>query len=495
MDFPSLMPKELAIYLDHPTEDALFLSLIKQPNDLVLFFETATDDETWTENHEALMIKLMEWLTQQTFQDRLTLKNYMMAARAIQKHYLIVKSMVPKNITIKLKDAEIPFNGMLLTAASDFFKQLLIQASIKNSTELSFPQISANAFSPIGFYLCTGNVPDLKTRGSEEIIDLIKRANAWELAGLSVMSEQTLKKYINSENVFEMLARAKSEHWPYFEQRCIDFINSRDWNFKLSIPANERLSFEFLDFHEPTVNSFEELRPLITDIVCSGNLIEESQFGLVLRECPHLFSLDISRTNAFSDQLLEIPKDLQALNLSECLWITKDSLKKIMGVCPDLKQLVLQKNEQMNYIFWGDLAKYKHLLRLDLANCDQLQDSDLSILFRGLNALTELSLSGCKKISERGFLELAKSLSRLIKLDLSYSNISDTALVEIISRCKNLTSLNVSSCSQLSEKGILAAVKTGLSLQRLDIAHCHIAEEAIQEITKTYPQLILVSSS
>jgi hypothetical protein len=132
---------------------------------------------------------------------------------------------------------------------------------------------------------------------------------------------------------------------------------------------------------------------------------------------------------------------------------------------------------------------------LDLANCDQLQDSDLSILFRGLNALTELSLSGCKKISERGFLELAKSLSRLIKLDLSYSNISDTALVEIISRCKNLTSLNVSSCSQLSEKGILAAVKTGLSLQRLDIAHCHIAEEAIQEITKTYPQLILVSSS
>lgn len=491
MDYPSLMPKELDPYFANKTEDALFSSLVKRQDDLALFFEQAADDETWTENHEQLMTKLLDWLTQQTYQERLSSDNYTKVAHAIKKHYPVIRSFLPKNITIKLKDVEVPFNGLLLTSASDFFRQLLIQASIKNSHDLSFPQMKSQDFAPIGTFLCTGDVPDLKTRSTDGIIELIKRANAWELTELSVMSERMLKKYINTDNVFDMLARAKHEHWSHFAQHCVDFINRQDWKFKLSIPSEVRLAFEFLDFHEPTINSFEGLRPLITDIICSGNLIEEPQFGLILKESPDLFCLDISLTNAFSNQLMEIPARLQALDLSECLWISKDSLKQIMGYCPNLKELYLQKDPHLNYIFWGELAKFKTLSLLDLAYCDQVQDEDLSILMRGLNRLTQMNLSGCKKITEKGFLELAKNLTRMVKFNASYSEISDTALVEIISRCRNLTDLDISGCSQLTEKGISAAAKNGLSLQYLNIAHCHVPEETIQEITQTYPQLHL----
>lgn len=494
MEFPSLMPKELDPYFtDLATEESLFLSLIKQADDLTLFFANAADDETWTENHEQLMTKLLEWLTQQAFLDRLSIGNSAKVSQAIKKHYPVLKEIIPKNIVIKLKDGEVSFNGLLLTAASDFFRQLLIQAFIKDSHELSFPQMTLREFSPVASFLSTGNVPDLLTRGSEEIIELIKRANAWELTDLSIESERTLKKYINEENIFNMLAHGKHEHWSHFVQHCVDFINRRDWKFKLSIPFHERLAFEFLDFHEPTINFFEELRPLVTDIICRGNLIEEPLFGLILKESPNLFALNIMQSNAFSNQLLEIPSHLQALNLSECLWISKDSLKEIMVCCPGLKQLYLQSNTHLNYIFWGELTRYKTLTIIDLSNCNQLKDDDLSIILRGLDSLNQIMLSGCKKISESGFLELAKNLRRLIKLNVSHTDISDTALVEIISSCHNLTDLDISGCTQLTEKGILAAIKNGFSLQHLNITHCDIPLRQIRDIAKTYPQLTLLN--
>jgi hypothetical protein len=491
VEFPALMPKELSFCLSIPKEDSLFEKLIKKPNELTLFFEVAADDETWSENHAVFMTKLLEWLTNQSYHDKLAKSNYQKAAYSIQKHYSILKFFLTENITIKLSDAEISMNGLLLAAASDFFKDLIVTAASRDSYILSFPQLNKSEFSPIQEYICTGNVVNLKTKGVEEIIELIKRAKGWELDPLSIMAEYTLKKYLNRENVFDMLAQAKKENWTQFNEHCVNFINEQSWGFKLSIPFTNRLAFQFLDFHQSTINFFEELRPMITDLICNGDLIDQPQFGLILLEQTDLFLLDISRTKSFSSQLQEIPKKLQALNLSECPWISKETLKSIFTINPNIKQLFLRNDVHLNYLFWGEVAKLKSLTKLDVSNCTQLQESDLDILLQGLTSIRELSLNGCKRIGEAGFLNLAKRLSRLIRLDISRTNISDTALVEIISRCHHLTKLDISSCSQLTEKGILAAVKSGLSLQSINIDHCHISESKIDEIKSSYPQLNL----
>ena len=169
MEFPSLMPKELNHYLGIAFEEKLLTALMQRPDDCVLFFETASDDETWTESHEVLMVKLLEWLTVQTFKDRLSKKNYRQVAFAIQKHYSILKSMLPLNIRIKLKDTEISFNGLLIVASSDFFRQILLTESrAKDSNVLYFPQLTANEFAPIGSFIATGQVPDLRTKGRRD---------------------------------------------------------------------------------------------------------------------------------------------------------------------------------------------------------------------------------------------------------------------------------------------------------------------------------------
>lgn len=492
MEFPALMPKELSFYEKSSSEEFLYAALIKNPHDVVLFFETASDDETWASNHEELMKKLLEWLTAQTLSDRLSKRHYQQVSYAIQKHYLIFKSYLPKNILIKLKDADIPFNSLLLFGASDFFKQILLNESRgQEANSLTFPQLNEKAFASIGSFISTGDVPDLSTKGPDEIIDLIKRANAWEISSLSVMCERMLLKYVSKENVFEMLTKAKSERWAYFEQACLHFVNEQGWGFRLSSVSFERLAFEFLDFYEHTIDFFEQLRPMVTDIICGKELVEQPQFGLILKECPHLFLLDISRTSAYSNQYEEISKGLQALNLSECPWLSKDTLKRFFELCPHLTQLTLQNDVQLNHFFWSELVKFKELKVLDVSQCNQLQEMDLSLFLKGLNALTELSLSNCKKIGEVGFLEMAKSLPRLIRLNLSRCSVSDTALVEIAARCRNLTALNISGCDQLTEKGILALIKQTTSLQELDISRCRISVKTVEEIQKISPQLNL----
>ena len=152
--------------------------------------------------------------------------------------------------------------------------------------------------------------------------------------------------------------------------------------------------------------------------------------------------------------------------------------------------MFLRKNTHLNYQFWGELAKFKQIVKLDLSNCTQIHDAELSIILRGLPFLKEFYLAGCKKINEGGFIELAKSLGKLTYLDVSRTNLSDTALVEIVSSCRYLTNLNSSSCPYLTEKGILAALKNS-SLQSLNINHCSVSELFIREIRSNYDGLII----
>lgn len=493
MQFPALMPKELDSYLTTSKEEALYVALEKKPRDFILFFETASDDETWTENHEAFMKKVLEWLTEQTTNDRFTKREYERVAFAIQKHYPVLKALLPINLLIKLKDGDVPFNSLLLTAASDFFKQILLKESLEeeNKNVISFPYLTKTEFIPIESFITTREVIGLETKGDQEIVELIKRATAWDLPFLSKISEMTLSKYLDVENIFDMLALAKNQRWGYFEEACIEFINLRNWGYKLS-GAFERLNFEFLDFSEPTLAFFAKLKPLITDIVCSGELCQQPEFGKILKGFPVLQGLDISRTLTYSEQFEEIPKNLERLNLSESPWVTKVTIKQIQEFCPGINQLLLKNNVHLNYIFFGELIKFKALKKLDLSGCTQLQDSDLNIVLKGFSSLRDLSLNNCKKIGEKGFLDVAKTLSRAVHLNLSRCSLSDTALIEIITRCRYLTALDISSCLELTDKGVLALTKYSQALLDLNLSRCRISVSTVNELKRIFPQLNLI---
>lgn len=492
MKLPAVTPRNLEYVKSAESDEALFELLQKKPADLISFFEAGAYDETWADIHDAFMTKALEWYTAQAYNDRLSKEDLRRVAQTVQNHSRVLQSFLPKNIIIKLNGGEIPSNTLLLSATSDYLRQVMIkECRDKNAYTLELPQIDMRQFIPINSYMNNGIAEELLTMGQDDIITQIRRSLAWNIEPYAVLAQKCLAKYLTNENVIPMILKAKEERWLHFARQCADYINNCQWGYRLEISSIERLIFEFLNFGEDTLKHFVTFLPMITDIACKGELVQHQQFGLVLKKCTRIIGLDISKTRAYSPQFVEIPKTLQELNLSECPWISKDNLKQFLSICPDLKQIDFSSDSHLNYAVWGELAKFRQIKRLSLAHCHQVQDSDLTIFLKGFGAMTDLSLRNCTKISEAGFFEISKNLQRLVHLDLSRCSITDNAIVEISSRCRNLAVLDISSCEQLTEKGILGIVRNGKALQELNIARCHAPQNVLDEIKRINPLLLL----
>jgi F-box/leucine-rich repeat protein 2/20 len=490
MDFPALMPKAL-LYLEKASiEDEIFSLLIQKPLDLVLFFETAAADETWSGLHIDLMFKLIDWLTDQSFNNNLSIDLGKRAAKSMQAHHHILEPIIPKNIEVQLKDATVPINNLLLAATSDFFKDiLLIECRDKNTHLLDLKSISYEFFLPVEVYAVTGDIPDLWKKEQKDVEKLLRQVISWDVDSVNRACQFTLKKYINSENAIDLLIQAQKELWVYFKQECIDFINEKIPGFSLSAPTDERLAFEFYDFAEATMAAFQRLHEWISDLICRGHLIENAQFSSVVRRCPKLLLLNINNSIMFSEYLNDIPKDLQGINMGECAWLDQKTLKKMTEICPHIKNLIISGNYQLNFAAWGELIKFQNLKSLNLSRCHQISDEDLITVLKACLGLNDLVLDECRKIGDKGFFELAKSLPRLTSLSLVHCSVSDSALLEIATRCRTLTSLNLSHCDQLTEKGFKELAKHAFTLKNLNVAQCNVTESALEEIRQKYPYL------
>lgn len=490
MQTPAFFPDALLYCAKASSDEELFSLLTEKPTDLILFFEVAADDETWTENHAGLMEKLLEWVTAQVKGDRLAREYYQRVLASYQKHFAVLKKLIHNDTTITLSDGSLPANTFLLSASSDIFKDLIQKEIVEGGkNEIAFPEITRESFEPAMMFINTGTLPDLRTAGQEELYKIIRQASAWQLDELAEMAEESLKKFLTPQNCLEMLKMAIAERWFHFGKRCVEYINQKEWDILLSLPEIDALSFEFLAFSETALEKFDSLRDEVSELACSGDLTEDPRFGAALKSCRNMKTVNLKGSRAFTDILKEIPPHLDTLNVTQCVWLNKDSLKALHKICPNLDKLILSFNIQLNYLCWSEVAKFVKLRALDLSYCRQLQDEDLKIMLRSLRDLRDLSLGKCEKINENGFLEMAKLGSRLAFIDLSKTNVSDTAIVEIGSRCPLLAEVNLAYCPGITEKGILSLAKLARNLRKIDLTRCNISENALQEVSRIKPNL------
>lgn len=492
MQFPTVVPQELSYVKSAISDDALFELLVQKPFDLTAFFEAASDDETWADTHNVFIKKTLEWITKQTYDNKLAQDIVDRIGRATQKHYNVLMPFLPNNITLKLSDVEIPASGIMLSAASSYLSKLMLkECRDKKSNILVLNKVTSKEFAPVLNYINMESTEDILTMGQDDLINIIKISIYWDIQPLSSLTQKLLAKYLTDENIVDMTFRARNEHWLLFARHCADYLNNRNLGFLIEIPSLERLVFEFLGFKEDTIKNFNIFKPLITDIAVKGSLSEDSNFGAALKQCPKLIGVSLNKTKAFTSQLVELPRNLQELNLSECPWISVATLKQLHAYCPEIESLDFSNDVHLNFSVWGELAKFRQLKRLSLNKCHQIQDSDISILLISCSGLKRLSLMGCTKITEKGFLDIAKSRLRLLHLELSRCSLSDNIIVEIGSRCKVLADLDISNCDQLTEKGVLGVVRNAKMLVELNITRCHIPLPAIEEIKRIAPLLNL----
>lgn len=496
MLMPALLPEELSRYSKAENETALLQMLRTSPKDFVAFFECAAEDETWSERHGTFMHNAMEWFTVHSLQGRLNTEWIQRVARSIREHYFILRPYLPCNLTFEVQSKSLAVNSLLFMESSEFFHDLIRNRFFGNQAmSISLNELPLDIFEMLQEFVSTGNVVSIWKHDQTALLRILQYATEVRVEGLMHLCADTLKRYLNRDNVVDLLIMSYEKSWKYLRDHCFDFLNEQSWGVKFENPEayqsaehseKKFLVFEFREFSDTALGLFERLKFLITHLTCGGTLIEEAAFSIVIKACPQLRLLNISYTRDFSDRLYEIDPSLQELDLSNCPWLSSDALRKMVAICPNLRRLALTSNVQLAFTGWGALQKLPHLTGLNISRCHQVHDQDFSLILRACPQLYELHLEGCRGLSERAFFELAKRLPQLYVLNVSRCHVSDAALIEIAMRCRNLRELYIARCKEITDKGLLQLMAHAHALKFLDAAACAISPALDETITLLY---------
>lgn len=497
MMMPALLPEDLMGYAQAESEEALFSALIRQPSDLIRFFDYAADDETWSEKNADFMRRTLVWLTAQSFQDKLSAEFVQMAAKTIRGHFDLLRTRLPYNLIFKLSDTSIQANSAMYSAASPFFHDLIRRECFdKKNFKLEFLSVSyASLFRYVEEFVNTSEVSTLWRMELAEVMDILRYSASLQMPGLSELCEGVLAKYLDPHNVCTMLLMAQKESLHKLKLACFEFINNQSAGILLESRGMNTIACKFLNFSEKGIDLFDKISAGITHLIFSDEIPSDANFAKVIKQCPYLIALDLSHTTYYTEYFSAVPSTLQDLNLSACEWLSTHYLKKIAEICPNLQKLSLASNVQLSARSWGELLNLNCLSGLDLSRCQQMRDDDFKIILHASAGVTELSIEDCKLLSDRAFFDLSRSCTRLQKLNLSRTRVNDASLVEIAARCRSLTHLNLTRSENITDRGVLEAAKHAFNLQEIDITACHVSKSTIEEVHKLRPMLHVITAA
>jgi hypothetical protein len=180
-------------------------------------------------------------------------------------------------------------------------------------------------------------------------------------------------------------------------------------------------------------------------------------------------------------------KNINHINLTQCLWLTDERLAKVLNEFPDLEIVNLKGCQKLTRDCFESLGQLKKLNFLDLSKCQQLTDSDLT----NISCLTQvrtLNLSYCNQLEALKGLEKCKDLTHL---NLSNCINLDDGSLETIGQLKELVYLNLGrsgkwisdSLIELKELPNLKYLILGYSKNPIDQKVFELFENGLKNIT------------
>lgn len=196
--------------------------------------------------------------------------------------------------------------------------------------------------------------------------------------------------------------------------------------------------------------------------------------------------------------LTEQKSTLIALDLSRTS-ITPESLRTIAQVPGlTLEELSLHGCKELTDYSVEVLVKHQpSLQRLDISACKDLTNRSVEAT-AGLKSLTRLTLSQCWRITEKGLADLL-SVSSLKSLDLSEClHISGSEMVRGLSGSRSaraqLETLGLKSCTYISDLAVISLARLlGDSLRVLDLTSCvNVTDLSVRAITAYLQRLVVL---
>ncbi|CEG49216.1 F-box protein containing LRR [Plasmopara halstedii] len=180
--------------------------------------------------------------------------------------------------------------------------------------------------------------------------------------------------------------------------------------------------------------------------------------------------------------------ELRCLNLSSCPQITNTVIRAVLQGCSNLQTLQLDGCRHItDAAFQPDHSPFyalhacTSLKVVSFARCSQLTKDLVLFLVKACRSLTDINFSRCKRINDDAIHLLLRSATDLQRVNLSFINISDKAFTTEPSdqrngfytkHCPHLEELKLSCCSEITDVGVEALMRSCTRLRRLDLTNC-----------------------
>lgn len=228
----------------------------------------------------------------------------------------------------------------------------------------------------------------------------------------------------------------------------------------------------------------------------------------------HLTSLKLNFANISDDEFIAITEScdkVSSLDLIACKKLTTKGFaaiqnwKELTSIHFNLVNILddefisIAKNGKLKFLSLSQCAKLTSKAFATISDCKELTSLDLTnatISNENVNAIMEncknLSYIGfvwCTNLTSNGIVAATQNPHQLTSIGLTGIGISDDSLNRIMENCKNLHSLNISYCTNLTSNGIVTAIQNRNKLTSIDLAGTSITDSALLEIAKNCENL------
>ncbi|KAI8974319.1 cyclic nucleotide-binding-like protein [Pilobolus umbonatus] len=213
-------------------------------------------------------------------------------------------------------------------------------------------------------------------------------------------------------------------------------------------------------------------------------LLTDFSLSYIGRTCPFLNGLDLSNCRKISDvglfRLLDEKSThnytpLRHLSLSYCKKLSDVMMCHLNEFCSSsLESLNIQRCTRITdegFSYWEEFPQLKEL---NLTDCSFLTDQTISRLVTAAPNLSRLILSFCCALSDVS-IENVGLLSKLKELDASFCGaaVSDLSIHQLLhSPSMHLVSLNIRGCVRITDHGVQSIISSSNAIDTLNISQC-----------------------
>jgi len=178
---------------------------------------------------------------------------------------------------------------------------------------------------------------------------------------------------------------------------------------------------------------------------------------------------------------------LEGLNLSNCTLLHAKSLAEVAKRCKFLVELSLngcQKHVDDGFV--SSIAKSCSSLRsFEIRKCNAITDLALEELGQNCTYLRKIDFGECNAVTDKGLAALFEGVQSLIDVFLSWCVLlSDRSIEALVSMHKDLKRLVVRGCRRITDSALVAVATQALNVVELDLSFCNkIGDQGVLALT------------